>query len=351
MTTQPDSVPAPSIVDTVYDFVGSRLESLGHVPTYLRRIVARSVVTCLDSAQIIEGIATRREQAPSPAVDAQADPVLKDDISRVVAQIEQEGLVRHFKPLMVGFARLTLTTFADPLQIEKARHWRGDGYTSSFLMTDRGGPAIQNWRTVYRETAPGEYELRIDKAWAMDGTKPGFAIVVARAENALSPTIFLLSPEACAGLKRTPSGPAFLGGTLELGNVSGVAHARAEDRIMKAGPATVNRLLTSVRPQLVRALMAHLQWLHRTGGCHLQAMQLDGAQALQAMATRLAEQTTYSIDAVTQVMALKFASNALLADCVLAGAPASPEVARDLLAFTKMEGSSYRCFKEIYSRK
>ena len=346
-----EPVVAASLVDTAYDFVGSRLDKLGPVPESLRAIVARACLGGLDSGQIIEGLHERRVQAPAPALDSNTDPALKADISRVVRQIEDEGLVRHFRALMLSFARLTLATFADPAQSAKARQWRDEGYTSSFLMTDRGGPAIQNWRTIYSETSPGVYQLRIDKEWAMEGTRPGFAFVVARAENALSPTIFLLSPQACASLKRTPAGPAFLDGTLQLGNVSGAAEARAEDRIMKAGPSTINRLLTSVRPQLVRALMAQLLWLHRTGGCRLQAGQLESARSLLAMATALADQPSYSIDTVTQVMALKFASNSLLADCVWSGEPATPAIARDLMAFTKMEGSSYRCFKEIYSRK
>jgi hypothetical protein len=342
---------APPLVDAAYEFVGSRLDRLGPVPASLRAIVARACLCGLDSAQIVEGLHERRMLPPAPALDAHTDPALKDDISRVVRQIEDEGLVRHFRALMLSFARLTLATFADPAQAAKARQWRDEGYTSSFLMTDRGGPAIQNWRTVYSETTPGVYQLRIDKEWAMEGTRPGFAFVVARAENALSPTIFLLGPEACGALKRTPSGPAFLDGTLQLGNVSGVAQARAEDRIMKAGPASSNRLLTSVRPQLVRALMAQLLWLDRTGGCRLLPGQVESARALLAMATTLADQPTYSIDTVTQVMALKFASNSLLADCVFSGEPATPAIARDLMAFTKMEGSSYRCFKEIYSRR
>jgi predicted HNH restriction endonuclease len=43
-------------------------------------------------------------------------------------------------------------------------------------------------------------------------------------------------------------------------------------------------------------------------------------------------------------------ANELWLSLVVNGSVASQADQRDLLGFTKMEGSSYRCFREIYER-
>ena len=47
------------------------------------------------------------------------------------------------------------------------------------------------------------------------------------------------------------------------------------------------------------------------------------------------------------MLALKLASNELLLHLVASGAVERYADQRDLLAFTKMEGSSYRCYHEL----
>ena len=50
------------------------------------------------------------------------------------------------------------------------------------------------------------------------------------------------------------------------------------------------------------------------------------------------------------MLATKFASNELLHRLVADGCVRETADQRDLLAFTKMEGSSYRCLREIYAK-
>jgi hypothetical protein len=63
-----------------------------------------------------------------------------------------------------------------------------------------------------------------------------------------------------------------------------------------------------------------------------------------------AAKETFSIHSVDQVLALKFTSNELLQSLVVKGSVPGLDDQRDLLGFTKMEGSSYRCLFEVYSK-
>ena len=65
----------------------------------------------------------------------------------------------------------------------------------------------------------------------------------------------------------------------------------AEDRLKVGGPAVLKKYLTTVRPFLVRALMAHLDWLASQGRLEPE-QELTSAAAEEAAATlEVAEQT------------------------------------------------------------
>jgi hypothetical protein len=62
------------------------------------------------------------------------------------------------------------------------------------------------------------------------------------------------------------------------------------------------------------------------------------------------QQECFSIHSVDRVLALKFASNQFLLHLVANQRVIQLKDQRDLLGFSKMEGSSYRCLFEIYSK-
>jgi hypothetical protein len=76
---------------------------------------------------------------------------------------------------------------------------------------------------------------------------------------------------------------------------------------------------------------------------------MEAVQTVQSIADHLSAQS-YSNTVVGQVLALKFSSNELLLRLVAEDRVRETPDQRDLLAFTKMEGSSYRCFREVYAK-
>ncbi|WP_278939379.1 hypothetical protein, partial [Pseudomonas helleri] len=154
-------------------------------------------------------------------------------------------------------------------------------------------------------------------------------------------------PEQYKTLKRTLCGEPFLGDVVQLGNVKGTLQVAQEDRLKVGGPAVLNKYLTTVRPFLVRALMAHLQWLANQGRLELTPDERASRDFIAAAARTKTLADRYESEDVHRVLALKLASNELLLHLVSRGAVASFLDQRDLLAFTKMEGSSYRCYHEL----
>lgn len=191
------------------------------------------------------------------------------------------------------------------------------------------------------------YTLEVDKVWGMYAHLDGLAIVAARTSGSFFPSAFLVWPQQYQTLKRTPCGEPFLGEVMQLGNVRGTIKVAQADRLKIGGPAVLNKYLTTVRPFLVRALMAHLTWLEREGRLVMTAQERASRDFIAAAARAKTQSDRYDSEDVHRVLALKFASNELLVHLVGDDAVKHFADQRDLLAFTKMEGSSYRCYHEL----
>ncbi len=324
-----------------------RLQCYGELPSGLAAMLARASARLLDSDMLIRQTA---QPFAAPEASAHAPMPLEHHehalSESILGQIRLEGLAPHYKPFMRTFARILFSLFLTPDQYDRACACIDSGNNLRFLMSDAGGPTLGSWRTVAEPKDDG-FKLRIDKVWGMYANLDGMAIIAARTPGSFFPSAFLVWPEQYATLQRSLCGDSFLDGVVQLGNVRGEVSVAPADRLKAGGPAALNKYLTTVRPFLVRALMAHVEWLHDQGRLRLGPDE-RAARDFIADAARAKTQTgTYANEDVHKVLALKFASNELLLHLVASGAVERYADQRDLLAFTKMEGSSYRCYHEL----
>ncbi|WP_394843519.1 hypothetical protein LZC95_41535 [Pendulispora brunnea] len=323
------------------------LETFGDVPKSVRTLMESGVTRLLDSDMII----TQPQQVPDAVTTGEAasssiHAAGAEMAETILPQIEAEGLADHFKPLMRSFVRILFGLFLSPEQCERACACIDAGNHFSFLASDAGGPSLSSWRSV-AHAEQGGIRLTVDKVWGIEAHREGMAIVAARGPVSFFPAAYVVWPEAYRTLRRTPHGDPFLEGRLQLGNVKGVVSLTRDERVKSGGPAVFNKYLTTVRPFFVRGLMAHVGWLGARdrvaldeGDARVHAF-LSEAARVQSRAGR------YDVDNVHRVLAIKFASNEFLNDLVRKGAVARFGDQRDLLAFTKMEGSSYHCYHAL----
>ncbi|AMP04963.1 hypothetical protein [Collimonas pratensis] len=324
-----------------------RLSAYGELPRQLIQIISRASVRLLDSDMLISQTPhnyERSEEIGRPSVAlAHQEHAMSESI---LEMIHQEGLAPHYKPFMRTFARILFSLFLTPDQYDRACACIDSGNNLRFLMSDGGGPTLGSWRTVAQPEGDG-FKLHIDKVWGMYANLDGMAIVAARTPGAFFPSAYLVWPEQYETLKRTACGDSFLDGVVQLGNVKGTVQVAQGDRLKVGGPAVLNKYLTTVRPFLVRALMAHVEWLAAQGRVELTAEEHAARDFIAAAARAKTQSGRYDSEDVQRVLALKFASNELLLHLVSRGAVKHFSDQRDLLAFTKMEGSSYRCYHEL----
>jgi len=325
------------------------LETFGDVPKSVRTLIEAGVTRLLDSEMIITQprqppAAVKLGEAASSAIHAAG----ADMAESILPRIEAEGLADHFKPLMRSFVRILFGLFLSPEQCERACTCIDAGNHFSFLASDGGGPSLSSWRTV-AQAEEGGIRLTVDKVWGIEAHREGMAIVAARLPGAFFPSAYVVWPEAYRTLRRTAHGEPFLEGRLQLGNVKGVVSLTRDDRVKTGGPAVFNKYLTTVRPFFVRGLMAHVGWLHSRDGAALDETDARVHAFLAEAARVQSRMGRYDIDNVHRVLALKFASNEFLNDLVRKGAVARFGDQRDLLAFSKMEGSSYHCYHALRS--
>ncbi|NVN09780.1 hypothetical protein [Nguyenibacter vanlangensis] len=313
-------------------------------------LVSEAVTRLLDSEIIIESAfdGTLRAQAEfGSSTTLPAD--LTDPLDDIVETIRKESLNPHLLTLLKGFSRLTHRFFVDERQQAIGREWAQQGFGTLFMMTDGGGPALANWNSVLK-VEDGVQKIHVDKCWIMGANKPGFGIVAVRAEGAMYPIPYLLSPQQCGQLAKSSNGAPFLGGVVHLGAFKGTVEVTDADRCGRGGFTMINQLLTTVRPFFVRAVLAHVRWLHDRGDLNLTTRQRDLVAELERIGHSITDARLYSNLLLQQVLALKLACNELLMDIIVRGNVRSPAIARDLQGFGKMEGSSYRCFRELYGR-
>ncbi len=296
-------------------------------------------------------ITLQREPPVAPPAGGASTELRHDATSQAEAalsKIAEEGLADNFKPFMRSFGRIMFSLFFTPQQAERAAKCQEEGFHFSFLMSDAGGPTLSGWRSVARSEEDG-VRLTVDKVWGIEAHREGVAVVASRVPGVFFPAAYLVWPEQYRTLKRIAYGEPFLEGRLQLGNVKGEVRVSRDDRLKIGGPTVFNKYLTIVRPFFVRALMAHVSWLSRTGRLVLGAG--DAAIHTYIAETARAQTRTerYDFEGVQRVLAIKFTSNEFLIDLVRKGAVANFGDQRDLLAFSKMEGSSYHCYHNLRS--
>lgn len=312
--------------------------------------IRASVTGLLDSQIIIEDpLDPFRPLAPVNVRQALPSPDVHSAIDDVIAAVGREGFAPHFHSLVGLLGALMIANTASPAQQAAVDGWVEAGNRGAFLMTDRGGATLDQWRSTVTAEADG-HGLRLDKIWAINAETFGFATAMVRKAGSMAPVAYLLSPEQCAALARAPQGPAFLGGTLQLGSVEGFVAASPADVLSGGGPLGVSRFLCQARPRFVLGVMAHVRWLAEEGRIAGDGRELADFVALAALAREIIDENVLTRHSIDEVLALKFAVNETLLSLVRTDPDIGRHDQRDLLAFSKMEGSSYHCLAEIYGR-
>jgi|TARA_B110001469_G_scaffold47803_1_gene46787 hypothetical protein len=332
-------------------FITDYLNAHQTLPVKFDEIIANSVFNLLDSEILIEDNFSAKPALVEPKV-SQELPSFEQTymIDQLTDQVKLTGFGEHFHQIIGLFGSIMLQMTATEDQQQQVNDWLDQGYFGHFLMTDAGGPSLKSWETIL-DTTEGQWQLSIDKKWGIEAHQLGFLMLVVRQPGKPFPLTFLVAPEQAKTLTQTKVGAAYLDNAVQLGNVTGKLNVNASQQLKLGGLSSVNRFLTLVRPRFVKALMNHLLWLADNKRLILDAQLSENISYLQNVADSCLAQNKFSIHSVDQVLALKFASNELLLNTVSEGKVANFTDQRDLLGFTKMEGSSYRCFLEIYSKK
>ncbi|WP_444927534.1 hypothetical protein ACJJI4_06950 [Microbulbifer sp. TRSA002] len=331
-------------------FVLNQLSSISPVPSTLKSLLENSCARLFDASMIIEDPLTEL----APLRDASVQQPLEQFeqtfvIDQIIDTVRDEGLDNHFHNMIGLFGSIMLSLTATDDQLAQVNKWVEQGIFGHFLMTDPGGPSLMGWKTELVE-ADSDMLLNVDKVHGIEAHKLGFAMVVTKQPGRPFPLTVMLPPELCNQLRQSTVGEPFLNGTLQLGNCKGKVSITKDMLLSKGGLGSVNRFLTLVRPRFVKSLMHFVLWLHDCKEAHLTSEDQAHIEYLIYLCNEQVAATTFSMHSVNRVLATKFTSNELLLNLVLSGKIKSVNRQRDLLAFTKMEGSSYRCFFEIYSK-
>lgn len=347
-----------AIIESIHDSAAAELSLLlghnGQVGKALGGIVRRGAVRTLEARMIIEGGYQKQpiERQLPPLIERPLGEFPQTPaIEHKLELIRKEGFQDHFHELIGLFGAIMMTLSGSKEQQAWVQDWVASGLLGTFLMTDAGGPSLAAWKSEVVTDADGAKTLVVDKWHGIAADKLGFGLITARQGSSPIPVIFLVSPEKCAKLEQTPAGESWLSGRLMLGNVKGSVPIEKKEQMVGGGLTGVNKFLTLCRPRFVRGLMAHVAWLVDQQRATPSAEQTEAVENLAEIARRLTTKDTMSRDSVDEVLAIKFASNEVLLDLVVSGAIPKLDDQRDLLGFTKMEGSSYRCFFEIESKR
>lgn len=333
------------------NFITEHLNNHQVLPISFEKIISNAVFNLLDSEILIEDNFSAKPALTKPKVN-QPLPNFEQTyvIDQLTEQVKSTGFGPHFHQIIGLFGSIMLQMTANEAQQQQVNDWLEQGYFGHFLMTDFGGPSLNNWQSSLNSTQD-QWQLTINKKWGIEAHNLGFLMLVVRQPGKPFPLTFLIEPEQARTLNQSKVGASYLDNSVQLGNVKGELNINASQQLKLGGLSSVNRFLTLVRPRFVKALMNHLLWLADNQRLTLDPQLTEHINYIQNVANSCLAQNEFSIHSVDQVLALKFASNELLLDTVSKGKVASFEDQRDLLGFTKMEGSSYRCFLEIYSKQ
>jgi hypothetical protein len=328
------------------------LSDCGSIPSCLETLIAKSVTSLIDSEMIIEDNFKSMAELKSTRVALPLESFEQTlFIDQLIEQIKRQGFGENFHQIIGLFGSIMMGLCASEQQIESVESWLKQGHFGHFMMTDNGGPTLSNWHSIISPGASdGELKVQLNKKWVIEGHKLGFAMVVCQQQGRPFPTTVLLSPQKTKKLVASTCGASFLDGKLQLGNIIGEAIINKSDLLTKGGLGGVNRFLTLVRPRFVKALMHHLIWLHGNNRLELTPNDILRLNFIIDAADWCNQQNVFSIHSVDRVLALKFVSNQFLLHLVENDRVIQLSDQRDLLGFSKMEGSSYRCLFEIYSK-
>jgi hypothetical protein len=340
-----------SLEHSASEIVLQLLGELQPVGSELREIVEKGCLRSLDARTIIEWTISGESAQNNAAISRTIIP------SRFIAatenqfeKIELEGLAPHFREMLSHFGAIFLDLCGNENQRRSAEKWSSAGERGVFLMTDAGGAVLANWLSVLKEES-GRKDLVIDKIDSIEGHTAHFAIVAARRGHSPLPIFFLLPPEQLASLRREAVGASWLDGSFRLANVVGRVEVNAECILAAGGLSTASLFLTIVRPRFVRALLAYLNWLERFRRIVRTGPQQAASRNLKIIAETASARNRFSGSTIDEVSAIKFASNELILDIVTSASVTDARDRRDLLGFTKMEGSSYRCLFEVLEKR
>lgn len=331
--------------------ITSFLALSGEVPPQVERLVNDAVIRLMDSDMIIEDTFAPMAELQEPRVQQPLENFEQTVfIDQLTDKVKSEGFGPYFHQIIGLFGSIMLGLCASDEQRQLVDEWLEQGHFGNFMMTDAGGPTLAQWQSTLTTAEEGQINLNVDKKWVIEGQNVGFSMVVCQQKGRPFPTTVLLSPQKSKGLQQKACGGSFLDGNLQLGDVKGEVLINKSDFLSKGGLASVNRFLTLVRPRFVKSLMHHLLWLQDQERLTLDHDDLSVIDFIINTANWCTTQDKFSIHSVDRVLALKFTSNELLQLLVVKGAVNNINDQRDLLGFTKMEGSSYRCLFEIYSK-
>jgi hypothetical protein len=323
------------------------LERHTEVPDSVRSLMAVAATRLLDSSMIIADpltpfavVTESRVRMPLP------QPQVLSELSVLIERIGEEGFGSYVLRFFGLLGSILVSLAGTPQQQERVRRWADDGLTGAFCMTDKGGPLASQWNS----TVHSDGTLRIDKIWAMNAGAADFAIVVVRKGGAMTLSPMLVPPQAYESVQKQASGTPFLDGHLPLADVQAQLVAQPDWFLTQGGPIAPKIFLALARPWLIRALCAHVGWLGRLGRARLDGRTRGHLSFLRKAAGNQARNDAFDRFTEDQAMALKWIANEVWLDLVATGAVPAQGDQRDLLGFGKMEGSSYRCFFEIYQR-
>ncbi len=332
-------------------FITDHLHADIPMPAQLQQIIDLAVLRLLDSEIIIEDDFSARKPLIAPRVTQPLGSYEQTfAIDELTEAVKTDGFGAHFHNIIGLFGSIMLNLTASPEQQQAVDDWVEQGLFGHFLMTDGGGASLANWNSVL-DSSEDQWRLTVDKKWGIEGHDLGFVMVVARQPGKPFPLTFLLTPEQSQQLSAEKIGSGYLDSAVQLGNVKGQVDVSRDDMLRQGGMGSVNRFLTLVRPRFVKSLMNHLVWLASNERLVMDDETRESIAYINAAADKCLSQTTFSMHSVDQVLALKFTSNELLLNLVAQGKLPQVSDQRDLLGFGKMEGSSYRCFFEVYSKQ
>ncbi len=320
------------------------------IPPEIDQLMEFSIIGLMDSKVIIEdSLLPFAEPVSARVVTKLPDFAVLNAIPSCIQAINLEGFGPHASHFfgLLGSVMLHLT--GDENQKEAVSDWVSQGFNACFAMTDSGGPLASQWTSVWDDEM--ENSLVVDKIWAMNATQSQFAIIIVRRKNSMALTPILLSPDLFRQAECKAMGSAFLDGWLPLGSIKLKQKELNKTAILgKGGIIAAKQFLAIARPWLIKALVAHIWFLVDKNRMRIDSKLECMLDFISNIATSVTIKKTFDRYSEDQAMAMKWVANEIWVYAIRNHLVKNMPDVRDLLSFTKIEGSSYRCFYEIYQR-